>query len=77
MALILHHIHSGASPVRSALNALVLDHFDPVSIGVQDESHIVHAAVRQSLLPWNAKLLETLARCFQVIDRDTYRRAHV
>lgn len=58
-------------PVGSALDALVLDHFDPVSIRIQEEGHIVHPTVGQALLEVDLENLEALTSCLEVIDRDT------
>lgn len=50
--------------------SVVLDNLNPVSIGVQQESDVVHAAVRQSLLPVALEILKSLASSVQVIHRD-------
>lgn len=42
---------TGTLPVAAALERLVLNHFDPVAIWVEDECHVVHAAIREAFLP--------------------------
>lgn len=41
--------------------SVVLDNLNPVSIGVQQESNVVHAAVCQPLLPVALEVLKSLA----------------
>lgn len=47
--------------------SVVLDNLNPVSIGVQQESNVVHAAICQSLLPVALEILKSLASSIQVI----------
>lgn len=63
-------------PIRSTLDALVLDHLDPVAIRIQQESHIVHPTVGQALLEVDLEQLEPLASLLEVIDRDTCCRKY-
>jgi hypothetical protein len=60
----------GALEVGLACEALVLDNLNPVSVRVQDEGHVLHAAVRQPLFPIDVERLETAARGIEVVDRD-------
>jgi hypothetical protein len=62
----------GALEVGLACEALVLDNLNPVSVGVQDEGDILHAAVRQPLLPIDVERLETAAGGLEVVNRDTW-----
>lgn len=50
---------------------LILDNLDPVAIRVQEESHVLHSAVRQSLLPVDVQVLKALAGSTDVVDGDT------
>lgn len=59
--------------VRGALDALVLDHLDPVSIRVQHKGDVVHAAVSQTLLEIDLERLEAVTCGLEVVDGDTYR----
>jgi hypothetical protein len=51
---------------------VVLHNLDPVIIGIQHECNGAHAAVRQSLLPIDLKILKSLASGVQVINRNAY-----
>ena len=51
---------------------VILDNLNPVSVGVQQESHVAHPAIREPLLPVALEVLEPLAGSVQVIDRDAY-----
>lgn len=62
--------HPQRSEVGLARDALVLHELDPVSIRVEDERHILHAAVRQPLLPVDVERLEAGAGGLDVVDRD-------
>lgn len=53
-----------------AREALVLDNLDPITIRVQQESHILHTTVREPLLPIGIERLKSLARSFNIIDRN-------
>jgi hypothetical protein len=64
--------YPGALEVGLACEALVLDNLNPVSVRVQDEGHVLHAAVRQPLLPIDVERLETAAGCLEVVDRDAW-----
>lgn len=39
------------SPVAASLDCLVLDHFNPVAIRIQDESNVLHPSIGETLLP--------------------------
>lgn len=60
-----------ASPVGSALDALVLDHLNPISIGVQNESDILHHAIGETLLEVHIEGLEPVACRLEIVDGDT------
>lgn len=55
-------------PVGGALDPLVLDHLDPVSIWIQKERHIVHPTVSQTLLEVDLERFEALAGRLEVVD---------
>src|SRR5699024_1198523 len=57
--------------VGLASKPLVLNDLDPVSIRIQQESHILHPPVGKPLLPAALQVLEALARRVKVIHRDT------
>lgn len=58
-------------PVPSALNPLVLHHFNPISIGIQNKCDVVHPPISQALLKVHLQRLEAVARSGEVINRDT------
>ena len=62
---------AGRLEVGLAREALVLDNLDPVVVGVQDKGDILHAAVRQPLLPVDVERLEPGTSGVDVVDRDT------
>jgi hypothetical protein len=63
---------SDALEVGLLREPLVLDDLNPVSIRVQDECNVLHAAVGQPLLPVDVERLETGAGGVEVVDRDTW-----
>jgi hypothetical protein len=48
-----------------------LNHLNPVVIGIQDKSNVVHAAIGQTLLEGDIDRVKPVARGLEVIDRDT------
>jgi hypothetical protein len=60
-------------PVGGALDPLVLNHLNPVIVGIQDESDVVHATVSQTLLEGDINGVKPVAGRLEVVDRDTYR----
>jgi hypothetical protein len=60
----------GVSPVGGALDSLILDHLDPVSIGVQDERDVLHHAIGKTLLERYLKGLEAVAGALQIVGGD-------
>lgn len=60
-----------ALPVAGALERFVLNDFNPVVVRVEDEGHVVHATIRQALLPVDLQALKAFARSVQVVDSDT------
>ena len=51
--------------------AIVLHNLDPVVVGVQQERHLLHAAICESLLPIAVQILKPLACGLEVIHRDS------
>lgn len=51
---------------------VVLHNLNPVTVGVQQECNIAHAAIRQPLLPVALEVLESLASSVQVVNRNAY-----
>lgn len=66
-------LHLPYLPVRGALDALVLDHLNPVVVRIQDKGDVAHATVSQALLEGNIDRVKSVAGRLEVIDRDTYR----
>jgi hypothetical protein len=66
-------LHLPYLPVRGALDALVLDHLNPVVVRIQDKGDVAHATVSQALLEGNIGRVKSVAGRLEVIDRDTYR----
>lgn len=55
-------------PVGGALDPLVLDHLNPVVVGIQDESNVVHTPISQALLEGNINRVKPGAGRLEVID---------
>lgn len=55
-------------PVGGALDALVLDHLNPVVVGIQDESDVVHTSVSQALLEGDIDRVKPVAGRLEVIN---------
>ena len=49
---------------------LILHNLDPVTVRVQDEGHVLHAAVCEALLPVDLHVFKALARRVEVVHRD-------
>jgi hypothetical protein len=62
-----YYIPSGL-PVVGALNRFVLNDFNPVSIRIQEEGHILHSSIREALLPAYLQRFEASACGIKVID---------
>jgi len=61
---------AGVREVRLAAEPLVLHNLNPVTIRVKDKRHILHAAVREPLLPVDVERFQPGAGGLKVIDRD-------
>jgi len=55
-------------PITRPFHLLVLNDFDPISVRIEDESHVLHPPVRQTLLPVHLFVVEALARGVEVVD---------
>jgi hypothetical protein len=58
-------------PVGCPLDSLVLYHFNPISIGIQNKRNVVHPPIGQTLLEVHLEGLETVACSLEIIHRDT------
>lgn len=58
--------------ISLASEALILDQLNPVVIGIKNKRNVLHAAIRQSLLPVDLETLQTLASSLDVINRHAY-----
>lgn len=58
-------------PVSTALELFVLNDLNPVVVGIEHKSNILHASICQALLPVDTLVLESLASGIQIINGDT------
>lgn len=56
--------------VLLASELLILHNLDPIVVGVQQESDVLHAAVSETLLPVALQVLEAGAGGIDVVDSD-------
>lgn len=63
--------HFDRSPFASALQSLILNDLDPVTIWVKHKGDILHSAISQPLLPVNAEIIEASTSSVEVVDGDT------
>ena len=56
------------------LQVTILNDLNPVIVRVKNESHSFHTTISESLLPIYLQIVKSLARCIEIINRDTWIR---